>query len=264
MGKKVLLVTNVKITKLKIISVLEKRNIEIIEIEKPSQVFSKLKQNNGNCDLLIADLSVGPMIVEIINRIKQFDKKIPIILLSDTQDKEEFIKFIKIGISDFLIKPFTEKRLNKSFSKFLFSSKKLIKNENFNFTYENIMKFELKKSKKGKYPITFTLLNFLGTNGTIATNIFIKQMLTDLWDTDEIIFYKQNVLLGIFPFSSPENSKIIEDKIYKKFKEVKNKNPRLKQTEINISMFIDSKENNFEYDYYINQFNKFIKKEDDK
>jgi len=262
MGKNVLLATNVKITKLKIISVLEKKDVNIFEIEKTSQIFSKMKQNNGNCNLLIADLSIGPVIYEIIDQVKQFDKTIPIVLLSDTQNKEEFIKFIKIGISDFLIKPFTEQRLNKSFNKFLFNSKDLIKNENFNFTYENIMKFELKKSKKGKYPITFTLLHFSGANGSISANIFIKKMLSDLWDTDEIVFYKKNVLLGIFPFSGSENSKIIENKINAKFEEIKIQNQRLSKTEMAISIFVDSKDNSFEYDYYINEFNSFLKKED--
>ena len=92
------------------------------------RLFTKFNRNNQKTD--------------------QFDKNIPIILLSNTKNKKEFVKYIKIGISDFIIKPYTKERLSTAFNKFLFNSKPLIKKENFNFTYNKIMQFELKKSKK--------------------------------------------------------------------------------------------------------------------
>ena len=262
MKKNVLLTTNVEITKIKIISMLEKNNVNVIMITKPTQIFSIMKENNSNCHLLILDLDCGLNSIEIIKKMRQFDINIPIILLSNTKDKTEFIKYIKLGISDFIIKPYTEERLNAAFNKLLFNSKPLIKKENFNFTYDKIMQFELKKSKKGKYPLTFTIIKFPISTGMILSNIFIKKVLNTIWDTDEILFYKKNVLLGIHPFSKVEDFKIIEKKLYNIFEKIKEDNHKFKKNNIYIKSFIDMPGENQPYDYYIENFNNHIKTDD--
>ncbi|MEA1974784.1 MAG: response regulator, partial [Bacillota bacterium] len=255
-------VTSLEITKLKITSMLEKNNVNVIMITKPTQIFSKIKENNCNCHLLIIDLDYSSNSIEIIKKINQLDKNIPIILLSNTKNKKEFVKYIKIGISDFIIKPYTEERLNTTFNKFLFNSKPLIKKENFNFTYDKIMQFELKKSKKGKYPLTFSIIKFPISTGMTLSNIFIKKVLNIIWDTDEILFYKKNVLLGIHPFSKIDDFKIIEKKLYDIFEEIKKDNHKFKKNNIYIKSFIDMPGKNQPYDYYIDNFNNYIKKDD--
>jgi CheY-like chemotaxis protein len=256
MKKNVLLASDVEMTKLKIISMLEKNDINIFEIHKSTQIFSKLKENNY--DLLIIDSTLELKSIEIISEIKKFDKNIPIVLLSDSKSKKEFVKYIKIGISDFIIKPFTEKRLAETLNKFLFNSKNLIKKENLNFSYENIIKFELKKSKKGNYPLTFIIINFPILTGNILANIFIKKIIKDIWDTDEIVFYKQNVLLGIHPFSSVKNSEIISKKLHDKCTDAKKHNLCFENVSLNLKIFIDKPNENHSYDYYIEKFDEFI------
>lgn len=74
----------------------------------------------GNISIVLLDYATENInSIEIIKKIKEINKKIPIIILSDCFDKEKLISCIRLGIIDYIEKPLTSKLLMDSFNRAL-------------------------------------------------------------------------------------------------------------------------------------------------
>lgn len=150
MSKRVLIAINAEYIKIKLKSILEKRSIEIVEFAKYKSVFSNISINNSeNSELLIIDQTLDFKIEKLVSEISQTRKDLPIVLLSNPLRKEEIIEYLKMGISDFIILPMEEKRINKTLEKFLNVSKNIVGINNVNNHYKDILALELKNPIKG-------------------------------------------------------------------------------------------------------------------
>jgi hypothetical protein len=86
-----------------------------------------------------------------------------------------------------------------------------IKNEVLN--YQEDILLEIKRSKKGNYPVTFITFKFIGKNKLYLTNTFMKIINSKIWDTDKFLFNTKYSVIGIFPFAGVENIQLIEEKM---------------------------------------------------
>lgn len=258
MSKRVLIAINAEYIKIKLKFILEKRSIEIVEFAKYKSVFSNISINNSeNSELLIIDQTLDFKIEKLVSEISQTRKDLPIVLLSNPLRKEEIIEYLKMGISDFIILPMEEKRINKTLDKFLHASKNIVDINNVNNHYKDVLALELKKSTKGNYPVVFSLMIFDEMNGYKYAQSFLKEIVDDLWDTDQIMFFRKNVLLGIHPFSSHENTPIIKEKFQEKYSSFRNK-IRSYEEPLIIETVVKGEEKLNDVSYYIETFEKYL------
>jgi hypothetical protein len=171
--------------------------------------------------------------------------------------KEEIIEYLKMGISDFIILPMDQKRINKTLDKFLHSSKNIVDINNVNNHYKDVLALELKKSNKGNYPVVFSLMIFNEMDGYKHAQNFLKEIVDDLWDTDQIMFFRKNVLLGIHPFSGYENTPIIKEKFQEKYSSFRNK-IRSDEEPLIIETVVKGEQKLTDVSYYIETFEKYL------
>jgi AmiR/NasT family two-component response regulator len=258
MSERVLTAINAEYIKIRLHAVLKKRNLEIVELSKYQSIFSNINFNvSDDLEILIIDQSLDFEMQKLMDEISKIRKNLPVVLLSNPLRKDQIVKYLKMGISDFIILPMDEKRINKTLDKFLHASKNLVEINNINNHYKDILALELKKSNKGNYPIVFSLMIFDELNGYQHAEKFLKEIVDDLWDTDQIMFFRKNVLLGIHPFSCHQTTDIIKDKFLERYSEFKSKNRMIKQS-ITIETVVkgDKKEN--DVNALIKTFKKYL------
>jgi len=258
MSERVLTAINAEYIKLRLNNILEKRSLEIVELKKYQSIFSNINLNvSDHVELLIIDQALDFKIEKLMGEISKIRKDLPVVLLSNPLRKDEIVKYLKMGISDFIILPMDENRINKTLDKFLHASKNLIGINNINNHYKDILALELKKSYKGSYPVVFSLMIFEELNGYEHAEKFLKEIVGDLWDTDQIMFFRKNVLLGIHPFSCHQTTDIIKEKFLERYNEFKSNNKKIKQALI-IETVVKGEENANDVNYYIETFEKYL------
>lgn len=258
MSERVLTAINAEYIKIRLNAILEKRNLEIVELSKYQSIFSNINLTASNhVELLIIDQSLDFKIEKLMAEISKIRKNLPVVLLSNPLKKDQIIRYLKMGISDFIILPIDEKRINKTLDKFLHASKNLVDINNINNHYKDILSLELKKSNKGNYPIVFSLMIFDELNGYQHAEKFLKEIVDDLWDTDQIMFFRKNVLLGIHPFSCHQTTDIIKEKFVERYNEFKSKNRKIKQS-LRIETVVKGDEKENDVNNFIKTFEKYL------
>jgi|GEM_PF-6553647 len=236
MEKTMLLVTKTDLLQFRMESLLSKINHELIITHSKIDAIHKLNYFNNELDLFILDLDDDIEMFSLINEIKSRKINKPIILLSSFNDKSTFIKAIKLGIDDFIIKPFDDERMTTTLDKYLKQTTVEVRNEVRN--YQKDISLEIKKASKGAYPITFIVFNFVGKNKIFLANTFMRELLSKKWDTDKALFYAKDVIIGIFPFSGQKNLRVIEEKMKFYYSVVKKEKSAYKESDMIMESFI--------------------------
>ena len=111
-NKQILLVDD-SITMLSFLSKLFKAQYNVVDKDNAQSALEIL--NNGQLpDLIITDINM-PHIngIEFVTKLKnnQMLNNIPIIVLTSNQDSSDKIKMLKLGVDDYIVKPFNAEEL---------------------------------------------------------------------------------------------------------------------------------------------------------
>ena len=214
--------------------IINSTNLTSILVNTKTEFMSKFKRLGYQTGLIILDISSN-IDIEFIEKINRLNPDLPIVVITDKQDKEFFIKLLRIGVQDFIIKPFNDdifikKILNYPYENYIGDISEI--------TFEpcKYLKSEFRKAEKGKFQVAVVLFVFLKMNDSgqsnlidIRDNIFMEfQSL--FWDTDLFFKLDRKYFLGILPFCSEENISIVEAKMNKKLTELTRVNPSLSST----------------------------------
>jgi CheY-like chemotaxis protein len=207
-------------------------NLSSASVNTKTEFMAEFKKMNYQIDLILLDISSN-IDIEFVEKINQLNPDIPIIIVTDKQDKDFFIKLLKVGVQDFIIKPFnddtfTKKILNYPYENYI--------NDLTEITFEPMkyIKAEFRKAEKGKFSVSVILFTFIKTNESdekrlidIRDNIY-AEFQSLFWDTD--IFFKldRKYFLGILPFCSEENIHLVENKMNQKLTELSRINLSMK------------------------------------
>jgi len=92
----------------------------------PEHAFEWLKSESA--DLVISDIRMKEMSgIELLQRIRQLDEKLPVILMTAWSSVESAVTAIKLGASDYLLKPFELEECKSSIAKILKKPQELFK-----------------------------------------------------------------------------------------------------------------------------------------
>lgn len=115
--KRILIVDDEVDVHLSIALVIERLGFEPISVYDGNEAFKIIQDDNfsnGSLELIICDLHMDKMDGdELIKHIHENAIEIPIIVITGTADKNKVIKLLRLGIQDFIDKPFTVDELEK-------------------------------------------------------------------------------------------------------------------------------------------------------
>ncbi|MCK5567274.1 MAG: response regulator [Actinomycetia bacterium] len=86
---------------------LTRMGYKVISLEKAEDVLYLLKNDDVKIDLVITDIKLRKMDgIELLQRIKNLDDPIPVLIITGHGNVEDAIKALRYGASDFIRKPF--------------------------------------------------------------------------------------------------------------------------------------------------------------
>jgi DNA-binding response OmpR family regulator len=234
---KIFILDNVKSIRLRIKLLLNTNKYTVYEAANSTELLNILEKNKYYGDLIIMDIDLKDEDgFQLLKKIREKNKTIPIMILTANNHKGVFLRGISEGVSDYMLKPFEDSRLNNKVIKLLNVSNDPTEN-NVIFNLPFFLKSEFKKATKGKYNVTIMMTTFYKQVKVFSNEIdnqynnvsdYIYNNLKGIfWDTDVFIRYGSQSFIGVFPFASGENKDIISGKVEATFNDLKAKEAKL-------------------------------------
>ena len=232
----IFILDNVKSVRFRLQLLLNTKYLNIFEASNSSELFNIFLENRCSGNLIIMDIELKDEDgFEVIRKIRDKNKNIPIIILTSANNRESFIKAIFAGATDYILKPFGDLQIKDKINKTLnlYNNQKETEHKIvFNLPY--FLQSEFTKSKKGKYSISImmaTLYKHIKINSNevenedlILSNIFYNELKNIIWDTDVVTKYGPQSFIGVFPFANKDNVNIICNKVNECFNNLKQDN----------------------------------------
>jgi DNA-binding response OmpR family regulator len=118
--KRILIVDDSSTIRYHISLMLKKEGFEVVEAANEFGLFNMIEEYGKPVDLIIMDIHLkSENGLDLSDKIKKIDKyaAIPIIILTDSPEKESVLKARELGLSDFLRKPVDKEMLVARLSK---------------------------------------------------------------------------------------------------------------------------------------------------
>lgn len=263
---KIIVVDNMIYIVNRIKELLSKFDIEVYGASNSTELINVLNKNKNEIDLILIDILLEKEDgFEIVKMIKKKKLTIPVMILSDVSKKSVIAKSIQIGAIDYILKPFNDEFIVERILKNINNADdKYMQSNELKLDLQNYLIGEIKKAKKGKYSISIMMSTLSKIESDSDNNInsidiklsdIIKNRISELfWETDVFIRYASRSSIGVFPFCTKENTKIVNEKILNNFNKIKEKDQRFKEYKLEniFSTYPDDGDNKDEL------FSKFI------
>jgi DNA-binding response OmpR family regulator len=238
---KIIVVDNMIYIVNRIKDLLSKYDIEVYGASNSTELINVLNKNKDEIDLILIDILLEKEDgFEIIKMIQKKKLIIPIMILSDVSKKSVIAKSIQIGAIDYILKPFNDEFIVERIVKNINNSDdKYMQSNEVKLDFQNYLIGEIKKAQKGKYSISIMMLTLSRIESDSENRVnsidikladLIKNRISELfWETDVFIRYASRSSIGVFPFCTKENTKIVNEKILKNFNKIREKDERFKE-----------------------------------
>lgn len=163
-----------------------KGRFNIVEASAYSE-YSKMLNSIGKPCLIIMDLAFptdkdGFEILEELKR-NTFFKDVPVIVITKSDSPEHKKQACKLSVKDYILKPYSPKRLEDSIASFVIPKKEFHYNiekiKDITMTFEEYLAREFKISNRLHAPLSFILLtpvNLKGQDGTPPDDAMLEQL----------------------------------------------------------------------------------------
>lgn len=234
------------VVKHRIRRILADQDIKIYEAFNRDEMNNVLLENNNKVDLIVTDIEIDMNNsfdgISLIKLVKSKSDAIPVVVLTSVSKKDVITKYLLEGTADYILKPFEDDYLRGKLLKYI-NIETLTEFTVLKFTLRNFLESEIYKAKKGNYNFSLLMISFnmnLNENENQTSDGFYKfaepiykEIKSMFWESDLYIQHGYQSHLGFFPFCNQENTKVIADKIFTKFEQFKNTDPRMKNFTIN-------------------------------
>ncbi|MBS4030682.1 MAG: response regulator [Clostridiales bacterium] len=207
---------------------------EVIELQNGSELFSYLENSDINgIALILLDINLPDINgMEIAKKLQFSDKyrPVPIIIISGSISQDTVLLSLKVGVKDVIVKPINEDDFINRIMKFIDVSKapKKICREEKKAIHDffDVIRIEMKKADRGKYPLTILLMGFVRGNTLDSpfTGLDCRENLElgsrfcaclkdSLRETDSIIGLSSLDYLAILPFTGEDGINTVKNKL---------------------------------------------------
>jgi CheY-like chemotaxis protein len=240
----VVLVDSNSVVKERIRKILSDQDITIYEASSRQDLLGIMEQNKNQINLIVTDIEIDTERsfdgISLIQMVKNKSDTIPVVVVTSESRKDVITRYLREGTADYILKPFEDNYLKEKLLKHI-NVESLTEFTVLKFSLKNYLEHEIYKAKKGNYSFTLLKISFqLNSQDAEASNEFYKhakavyrEIKSLFWDSDLYIQHGYHSHLGFFPFCTEENSKIISDKIIRKYEEFKLTDPAMQNYVIN-------------------------------
>ncbi|MCI1944864.1 response regulator [Clostridium luticellarii] len=150
---KVIILDDMAYIRYRVKDILKEMDIEVYESATSFDFFNKLHDKKDEINLIILEVGLSNEDgFEVLRKIKARNLNIPIMILTKINTRSTFIKCIKEGTSEYILKPFDKKILLERTSRLVKSSKN--KDEKGEIIYLNFQQYITKQIDKAKVEST--------------------------------------------------------------------------------------------------------------
>ncbi len=244
---KIIILDDMVYIRYRVKQLLEEQGIEVYEAATSFDFFNKLYDKKSEINLIILEIGLSSEDgFEILKRIRGRELNIPIMILTKLNTRADFIKCIKEGTSEYILKPFNNKMLIERINKLIKSHK--VDEKPGEIVYLNFQEYMIKqinKAKENGTKVSFMMASLIKANATsegekidikdtylILTDLLYEE-LKGLFKTPNLfVKYGFSTFIGIFPECDNDSIIKIEESIQKKYKKIKGNNERYKDYSI--------------------------------
>ncbi|PRR76994.1 response regulator transcription factor [Clostridium thermopalmarium] len=223
--------------------------VRVYEAVNSFQLFRILAEVNYDVSLIIMEINLDRESgIDILNKLKSRGIDIPVLIVTSENRKKKFVKSIKAGAVDYILKPFDEKMLlkrivkgmDKKYKKTNKNGGNIIKEKNnkLNLDFQDYLSNQLKdaKSRHNNFSIMMiTVFKFVDNftedvekEYTILGNDLYIKLNDILKDADLFIRYEIQSFIATFKNKDKDNENYITEKIKKFFEDIKQNDKRFK------------------------------------
>lgn len=232
---------------------LEEHRINIYEATSSRQLFTILAQLNYDIDLIILEINLGNENgLDIISKLNIKGINIPVLILTTENRKKQFIKGIKAGVVDYMLKPFNDKVLVKRVLENIQEGKNKIAHRKFIIQGNKVSVSNVKELKnkeispfkpevivnKQENNLSIIMITFfkkveeftvkLEREYKIVADIIYPKLKETLKDPEVLTKYGFQSFIAAFRSVDNKEEKVIEEKIRQLFEELKRRTEILK------------------------------------
>lgn len=249
--KQILLFDRALLVRMRIKEALASSNVKIHEVESESEVFAMLQKYKDALDLIIMDVAMDSANgFEVVRKIKEIQHDVPVVILTSSNKRADFIKSIQAGAADYILKPFDDEFfIARIFSVMDHATKSANPFENAlkvsqpvpeapkevkvepplkmplqklessprvtEESFSELLRAEKYKAKKGKYPLSVFALIFESQGGGDVqfSEKHFEDIRAHLWESDEFVHYGPHSFYGILPFCHEEGFERFKEKM---------------------------------------------------
>lgn len=225
MRKSVLVVDYIGKTKIEVSGILKKYEIEVLCVKDENEITDNFLGIHKNIGLVIWNISIEDTYeFSKINKLKNgVFKEIPLIIVSSYNEKKYVFLAIKVGASDYIVKPFSQELFAKKVNDYIpllsCNEQKQNENEKIILTLKDILSISVKSAIRGNYPLSILMVAMMnstevqGVDIRESINMIMKVIRMRVRETDTIIRYGDDNILIVLPFTEHDGAYIVDKKI---------------------------------------------------
>ncbi len=240
---KVIILDDMAYVRYRVKQLLEGEGIEVYESSTAFDFFNKLYDKKDEINLIILEVGLSSEDgLEVLKKIKGRDLKIPIMILTKMNGRADFIKCIKEGTSEYILKPFNNKVLLERIGKLIKSYKEDANpGEVIYLNFQEYMVKQIKKAKEQRTKVSFMMVSLIKSKLTsegekidvkdayLFLTDLLYEKLKDLFKVPDLfVKYGFSTFIGVLPNYNDNDIMETNKKIQEKYKELKIKDNRYK------------------------------------
>lgn len=237
--KDVLIIDQTRPVRIRLVEICKSMNLTAFEAYDSSTAMNVLGKHSNTIGFIIMEIKFDQFDgFALLERIKRQYENIPIMILTSSNKRSDFVFGLKSGALDYVLKPFDDINLITRISKILRENNRSHKTPevvvNPSVNVKDMIQMEIKKAQKGRYVFElFMLLIYKPLNhvtsaqdeeyGKYLSKVYpeIKNL---FWETDHLTKFGTQLILGVLPFCDEEGFEIVEGKIISKLDDLKSAN----------------------------------------
>lgn len=107
--KQILVLERALLARVRIREALSSADINLVEVESEQDAVISLQKNKDKLDLMIVEVvSERGHDFEMVRRIKSIAHHLPVVILTSSNKRSDFIKAVQAGAADYILKPFED------------------------------------------------------------------------------------------------------------------------------------------------------------
>ncbi|AKN32137.1 transcriptional regulator [Clostridium carboxidivorans P7] len=244
---KIIILDDMAYIRYRVKQLLAEEGIEIYEAATSFDFFNKLYDKKNEINLIILEVGLSTEDgFEVLKKIKAMNLKIPIMVLTKMNTRIDFITCIKEGISEYILKPFDPKMFLRRIDNLIVSHEKGEEPEEIIYlNFKEYMIKQISKAKEENTKVSIMMVSLVKPGSDLfGEKIDIKETYLILIDSvyeklkslfklpDLFVKHGFSNFVGVIPWKDKNPMDKIEKSVQNRYGEVKNKDSRYKEYEI--------------------------------